>query len=320
MKQLENPKKNNDFDYSKLLKNALIALVAIIIFLILIATGQIIFLLQVFGWLENMVTTITGLDVMLSKGISALLMAIILILPIGGFILSFFPVPQKNKKIKRFSVLAVFGALCIASFFASQNVFFDRETGEPLKYYSYSLNGGYNFFSSGGYDPLTGDSLRPINREVITKYLNSSNYRDYQGAKQNSAVQGLEIDAVSRFVKFSNLTEKTICLCISPKLKSIESLIMLILRPNEITIVKLLEGNHVFGGLDVSGNQIEFSLDTEAEQLITAYPSDKQGQHFFIKTEYRGVEYKISKTYSLEVLPKNDQIIYFQGDNKITLN
>lgn len=160
------------FNFSKFIRRMIIAALILIVFVILMAAGQIVFLLQALSWLENMVRSVTGLDAMLSKGIASILLAIILILPIGGLIWSFLPFPQKNKKLKRALVFAVFGILCITSYFSSQNVYFDYETGKPLKYYSISVSGEYKFYTSGGYDTQTGAKLMPVNKEVVTKYLN----------------------------------------------------------------------------------------------------------------------------------------------------
>lgn len=173
MKEAKTIFEKNGFDYSKLLRRVLIGVIALAIFIVLMATGQILFILQIFGWIENKVRVTTGLDMLLVKGITAILMSIILILPIGGFILSFFPVPQKNKKIKRFTVFAIFALLFFAVYLSSTNVYFNPNTGQPLKYYSITTNGEYNFYSSNGYDPVTGDKLLPVNKEVVAQHLNN---------------------------------------------------------------------------------------------------------------------------------------------------
>lgn len=45
---------------------------------------------------------------------------------------------------------------------------FDPETGAPLKYYS-ELDGRYRIYSEPGYDPVTGDILKKITKEVSLK-------------------------------------------------------------------------------------------------------------------------------------------------------
>ena len=46
---------------------------------------------------------------------------------------------------------------------------FDPKTGEPLKYYSQWPDGQYKFYSGPGYDPVTGDVLKKVSREVVLK-------------------------------------------------------------------------------------------------------------------------------------------------------
>ena len=68
-------------------------------------------------------------------------------------------------------MLIAFALLCFASCFLSKNVFFNPNTGAPLKYYSITPDGEYKFYSSGGFDPVTGDTLKIVTKEIVLKYL-----------------------------------------------------------------------------------------------------------------------------------------------------
>lgn len=170
MKELKNALENGGFNLSKVVRQIVIAVIVLILFAVLFATGQIIFLIQIFAWIETKVRAFTGLDTLLAKGLAALIMGGLLALPLWTFFFSFLPIPQKNKKEKRFAVMAIFALMFIASFFASQRVYFNPDSGKPMKYYSIAPDGEYKFYSSDGYDPVTGDKLQPVTKEIAVKH------------------------------------------------------------------------------------------------------------------------------------------------------
>jgi hypothetical protein len=171
MKKLENITENEGFNLSKVVRQIVITVIVIILFAILFATGQILFLIQIFTWIESQVRAFTGLDSLLAKAISVLIMGVLLALPLWAFIFSFLPVPQKNKRGKRLIVMSVFALMFVASFFASKQVYFNPDSGKPMKYYSISPEGEYKFSTSDGYDPVTGDKLQPITKDIVIKHL-----------------------------------------------------------------------------------------------------------------------------------------------------
>jgi cytochrome b subunit of formate dehydrogenase len=97
MKEIESTPKKGGFDYSKLLNKVIIAVIAIAIFIVLLVTGQILFILQIFGWIENQVRIMAGLDMMLVKGITAVLIAIILFSRLADLFFPFFLFHKKTK-------------------------------------------------------------------------------------------------------------------------------------------------------------------------------------------------------------------------------
>lgn len=96
-------------------------------------------------------------------------MAVIVALPLGKLFLAYTPIPQKYKSWYRAAIFVVIGVFFLFIYFGGKDTYFDPTTGKPLKYYSISPIGQYKFYSQPGFDPETGDSLRPVTKDVILK-------------------------------------------------------------------------------------------------------------------------------------------------------
>ena len=141
---------------------------AIFILVVLLAISV---LFGVFFWLESYVHTLIGVDIYIAKVISLLILIVFFGTPIKGFVWSFLPIiPRKDKKKKRVLFLLTLAVFFSISYFASRGVYFNPETGKSLQYYSIGLKGEYKFYSSDGYDPVTGAKLLPATPDVIRKY------------------------------------------------------------------------------------------------------------------------------------------------------
>lgn len=155
---------------SKILGGITLGILAIIILYIVAVVTSIVFYFQIFGWLYDFIASFTSTG-FIGKSLTALVIALLFFLPLGKIVKSFLPgFPQTNKK--RYKAL-VFGALALVFFMGHLlrgNDFFDRETGEPLKYYSIRKDSSYEFFDKGGFDPKTGDTLKPATKEVLQRY------------------------------------------------------------------------------------------------------------------------------------------------------
>jgi len=334
MKKIDSLTEKGDFDKMTLWRKAEIGAVALVIFIILVGTGHIGVILYVFGWLENKVRVATGFDMLLVKGITATLISLLLILPIGGLILSFFPVPQKDKKIKRSAVFAIFAILCFATFLSSSNVFFNPTTGQPLKYYSVAPNGEYKFYSSAGYDPVTGDKLQTINKKVVLEYLN-----------QSPEESGMEANLSSYSGTINNQTAKTICLFIAPKLNSNNLSIVKLIAPQTKMLISLTEGTHSFALINTDGQNIildpqenkkgDSSVGSVSSSGVLHWEgphplfecgkewsnsdfSEKHLKFYDLMTiesanaDFNGHKYEIKCLYYLNVIPKNNWDIYIE--------
>jgi hypothetical protein len=253
MKPFQNP------SYGVVIRKVLIALLALLVLIILIGAGQLLFYFQLFGWIQLKIRTITGTDIVISNGITALLMALIFTLPFWGFLRSFLPFPQKNKKLYRASVFICFAAICFATYYFSQDVFFDTTTGTPLKYYSIHPNGEYKFYSSEGFDPLTGDTLKRITKETVIAYLNADGKVNRKASIQMSELTNREASLSFFEGSIINNSEGTIFIYISQRQESFDLSKELIVRRNETIQTSLLEGTHYFVVTNADGHLLYFS-------------------------------------------------------------
>lgn len=169
---------------------------AVVVVIVLIILAQIGMFVGMFNWLEGVIRTTTGLDAMLAKAIAFLFLALLFGTPLGGFAWSFLPGPRKDKKKKRFIFLTVLSILFFGAYFASRDVYFDPETGEPVKYYSVDANGEYKFSSSGGYDPKTGEELKPATSEMFKKIREAN-----EAAYKQKLIKDAKIQEFKRIIR-----------------------------------------------------------------------------------------------------------------------
>jgi hypothetical protein len=157
-------------NFNKIVRTVIITAVILVIIIVMIALGNIAFFVSIFNWLQRSIHNVTGLDSTLAKGIAAFLVAVVIAFPLFGMVMSFMPIPQKNKGWYRAAVFTIVAAFFLFKYFGGQNVYFNPTTGLPEKYYSIGLQGEYRFFSEPGYDPVTGDKLKTVTREIIEKF------------------------------------------------------------------------------------------------------------------------------------------------------
>ena len=152
---------------NKIVKMVLLGVVAVIIVIALITGSNIFFFWSIFDWFQDAIV-IAGLNPLLAKAIASLLLAVVVMLPLGKMTLSFTPIPQKNKGLYRALIFICIGIFFSLAALGTRNAFFDSKKGVPLKYYS-EVNGKIRIFTAPGFDPETGDSLLPVTKEVILR-------------------------------------------------------------------------------------------------------------------------------------------------------
>ncbi|MGE5426109.1 MAG: hypothetical protein ACM3PZ_03475 [Bacillota bacterium] len=102
--------------------------------------------------------------------IAAFILAVLALLPAGDMLKSFSSLPQREKRTYRALTFLVIGSIFGLMYaLQSDDVYFDPNTGKPMKYYSVSPEGTFTFFSSPGYDPLTGNKLMPVTQDIILR-------------------------------------------------------------------------------------------------------------------------------------------------------
>ena len=139
-------------------------------FLLAIITGaNVLFFWSIFDWAQTGIRVVTGLDGQLAKDFAAIVIAAAVMLPFGKVVLSFTPIPQKRKGLYRSLIFIGMAAFFLFIYFGGKEIYFDVKTGKPLKYYSITPDGKYQFYTEPGFDPLTGDKLKAVTKEVALK-------------------------------------------------------------------------------------------------------------------------------------------------------
>ena len=153
----------------KIIKTILNWIIIVGVIVALTTGANILFFWTIFNWIQNLIHVMTGFDVFFAKALASFFLAAVVMFPFGKVILSFLPVPQKNKPIYRALIFVVIGVLFLLSFFGSQDTYFNVKTGKALKYYSVLPNGEYRVYSEPGFDHLTGEKLKEVTGEVALK-------------------------------------------------------------------------------------------------------------------------------------------------------
>ncbi len=164
-----NGKEDHIVNTNKIIRIILLIVLGLILLIALVTGANILFFWSIFAWIQSTIHSTTGLDVPLTKGLAALIMAAVVMFPLGKLFMAFMPIPQKNKGWYRAAIFIGIAVFFLFLYFGGQNTYFDPQTGKPLKYYSISPIGTYKFFSAPGFDPETGDALKPVTRDIILK-------------------------------------------------------------------------------------------------------------------------------------------------------
>lgn len=156
-------------DLKKFFKGLMIGIIVLVAIIAVLTGANILFFWSIFSWLHGQVQVMTGMDPQLAKGVAAIFMAIFVAVPLGLMILSFSPIPFKNKGAYRSIFFLLAAGLFLLTYFGGKDTYFNPKTGEVVKYYSIRPNGEYLFYSEPGYDPVTGDKLLPVTKDIISK-------------------------------------------------------------------------------------------------------------------------------------------------------
>lgn len=151
----------------RVIKYILIFLAVSIGVILLMALLGGLFVSSIYSFFLGKIFSIFGLDLMLSRVIAIFpTIFSLLLLP---WIISFLIFGRRKKELSSVTSIAV--TVCyLALYYGTADVFFDRKTGQPAKYYIKTLD-GFKFSSAEDFDPKFGIKFKPITQEVIKEYF-----------------------------------------------------------------------------------------------------------------------------------------------------
>ncbi len=120
----------------------------------------------VYGLYLGKVISLFGLDIVFSRMIAALLTMLTLLF--APWVAFHYFLGTRKRELSLVSVVLIIGGALII-YHGSANVFFDRATGQPVKYYVKTLD-GFRFSNAPDFDPKFGVKYKPIDAEIIKDY------------------------------------------------------------------------------------------------------------------------------------------------------
>lgn len=153
-------------DWRSLLKLLLFLIVAVVGIIILSAAMKVWFAYSIYSFFLQQISSVFGLDAILARPAAVVTTAATLI--VLPWLTSFLLFGRKKKQvlIAGSIVLAVW---TLSLYYGTDNVFFDRNTGKPAKYYIKTL-AGFKFSSTDDFDPQFGIKYKPIDAQTVQEY------------------------------------------------------------------------------------------------------------------------------------------------------
>ena len=131
-----------------------------------VAISKILGIYWLYGLFLSQVVSMFGLDIVFSRMVAAVLTVITLLLI--PWIASYFLFGTRKTELSVVAVLVIIGGALIV-YHGSAGVFFDRATGQPVKYYVKTLD-GFTFSNGPDFDPQFGVQFKPITAKIIKDY------------------------------------------------------------------------------------------------------------------------------------------------------
>lgn len=119
-----------------------------------------------YGLYLSKVVSVFGLDIVFSRMVAALLTIVTLIF--APWIVLHYLLGTRKRDLSLVAAVLIIGGSFII-YYGSANVFFDRATGQPVKYYVKTLE-GFKFSNSPDFDPRFGIKYKPIDAGIIKDY------------------------------------------------------------------------------------------------------------------------------------------------------
>lgn len=281
----------------KIVYNLLIFTIVLFIIVIMVTFFNVVFLIQAHSWIAHKVRTISGVDLGLANVFSLLFLSLLFLLPVWSLVLSFLPIPQKNRNLKRAFTLFVIAVIMLGIYVFSLNVYFDPNTGEPVKYYSHNTDGTYSFFSASGYHPVTGEKLELITKEVVIQHLGRDGKAPQKPVAKESAKEVPAEDVLDLHnTVFHNKSDRTLIVCINRPLA--DKMLLIKLAPGEAKQVGLVEGKHIFAVVNSDGASYAFPHSALEVENFFKPPEVKINDH----------NTKAHNRYYLTIFPRENKV------------
>lgn len=135
--------------------------------LVLVRSLEFFWAYQTFVWIFNVIRSSTGLDRGLAYPL-AVFCTVVFYLSIPSIVVFLL---TRQRLREGFLILGVgLPLLLLLLYVLGRGVYFDPLTGAPVKYYHIDRTGNIEIASQDGFDPKTGDRLRPVTRDIALKY------------------------------------------------------------------------------------------------------------------------------------------------------
>lgn len=119
-----------------------------------------------YAYITSWVTVRLGLDYYIAQLISLILTALAtLILPS----ITWFLISGKRRIEATVAIIGSMALVCVLVYTVGQDVYFDRQTGNPLRYYADTPE-GRRFSFTPGFEPKSGIEFKPYTRDVANKF------------------------------------------------------------------------------------------------------------------------------------------------------
>lgn len=148
---------------SGILKTVLIALAIAIGAILILIILKVLFVVVVYNFFVSGLQSMFGADIFMARFFSIISTFGVMVFIPWVVLFLFFGKKQKELVIALAIITVVFVPMV---YLGTANVFFDRSTGKPVKFYVKTLE-GFKFSSSENFDPKFGVKYRPITSQVV---------------------------------------------------------------------------------------------------------------------------------------------------------
>jgi hypothetical protein len=152
----------------KWIKRMAVATLVVVVFLFVSRVAGLYLMYTMYTWLLRQVSDATGFDPAIARPITLFLLSGTLLIPWGILVLPWVNPARRRNLLAAMIAIAALGYICIGRL--TENVFFARSDGHPLKCFILTVD-GYKFSDTCGSDPEFGVRYKPVDEQVYLQYL-----------------------------------------------------------------------------------------------------------------------------------------------------